>query len=208
MITISKFYYQGHGSYRLETNSGKIIFVDPFCGDGYDKKADLILITHNHFDHTKTQLVEKNENCDIITYKEALKNNNYNIFKKDEITIISVQAYNENHPISECVGYVLQFDNICFYASGDTSETNDMKTKLPNLNIDYAVLPIDGVFNMDIKEAKECAELIKAKHIIPIHTTPLYDDEVNENMLFDEEKAKKLDIENKLTVKPGKEIIL
>ena len=204
---MSKLYYQGHGSYRLETNRGKIIFIDPFCGNGYDKNADLILITHNHFDHTKIDLITKNKDCLVITFKDALKNNNYNIFKKDEITITSVQAYNKNHSVSECVGYVLEFDGICFYASGDTSKTDDMKNKLPLFNIDYAVLPIDGVFNMDINEAKECAELINAKHIIPVHTSPLYE-KSSQDIPFDKEKVDKLDVNNKLVIFPGEEIVL
>jgi hypothetical protein len=37
-----KLYYQGHGSYRLTADDGRIIYVDPFAGDGYEKPADLI----------------------------------------------------------------------------------------------------------------------------------------------------------------------
>lgn len=205
---MSKFYYQGHGSYRLQTNDGRYIFVDPFCGDGYDKNADIVLITHNHFDHTGLDKVIKSKNCVIITFKEALKNNQHNSFLVDGVKITAVEAYNQNHSAGECVGYVLEFDGVCFYASGDTSKTNDMKTKLPSMNVDYAVLPVDGVFNMDVTEAKECAELIKAKYVIPVHTTPLYSSEITSEMLFDVKKAEKLDINNKIIVKPGEEITL
>lgn len=205
---MSKFYYQGHGSYRLETNDGRFIYVDPFCGDGYDKKGDIILVTHNHFDHTKTEKVDKNENCFTITFEDALKDGKHNSFEVDGIKIAAVEACNENHPVTECVGYVIEFDNIVFYASGDTSKTNDMKEKLSFINIDYAVLPIDGVFNMGIEEASECAKLINSKYIIPVHTTPLYSKNITKDMLFDEEKAKKLDVENKIIVKPNEEIIL
>ena len=45
--------YQGHGSFRLETDAGRIIYVDPFAGQGYDLPADLILVTHDHYDHNR-----------------------------------------------------------------------------------------------------------------------------------------------------------
>ena len=49
--------FQGHGSYRLETKDGVVVYVDPFAGEGYDVQADLILITHEHFDHNQTDKV-------------------------------------------------------------------------------------------------------------------------------------------------------
>ena len=48
---MATLFYQGHGSFRLETAQGKVIYVDPFAGEGYDKPADLILVTHDHYDH-------------------------------------------------------------------------------------------------------------------------------------------------------------
>ena len=49
---MAKLLYQGHGSFRITTDEGKVIYVDPFAGEGYDLSADGILVTHGHYDHT------------------------------------------------------------------------------------------------------------------------------------------------------------
>ena len=60
--------YQGHASLRIVTAEEKVIYIDPFAGEGYDLPADLILITHAHSDHTRTDLIkEQNPDCRIIT---------------------------------------------------------------------------------------------------------------------------------------------
>lgn len=203
---MSSLLYQGHGSYRITTDSKKTIYIDPFINIGCDKKADLILITHSHFDHTNTDILPKNEDCTIITYKEALYGGIYKSFEKDGIKITAVSAYNKNHPIDSCVGYVLEFDGLKLYASGDTSKTGDMEEKLPKMGITYALLPCDGVYNMDIEEASECARLINAKYTIPIHTSPVSSPEDAKNPPYDLKKAEKLDCASKLIVMPGDEI--
>jgi len=40
--------YQGHGSFRISTVDGKVIYIDPFAGEGYDLPADLIMVSHQH----------------------------------------------------------------------------------------------------------------------------------------------------------------
>jgi L-ascorbate metabolism protein UlaG (beta-lactamase superfamily) len=83
-----------------------------------------------------------------------------------------------------------------------------MENKLSKMNIDYALLPCDGVYNMDIKEASLCAKIINAKHTIPIHTAPVHSKEDAINPPFDEENAKNLDCDGKIVLKPGEEIEL
>ncbi len=205
---MSKLLYQGHGSFRLETNNSKIIYVDPFIEYGCDKKADFILITHNHFDHTNTSLLTENKDCLTVTYESALQDGTYQSFEKEGIKISSVEAYNKNHPVSDCVGYIIEFDGIKIYASGDTSKTNDMKNKLPSMNITYALLSCDGVYNMGIEEASECARLINAKYTIPIHTAPVHSEADAKNPPYAADKANKLNCTGKLILKPKEEIEL
>ena len=52
----------------------------------------------------------------------------------------------------------LSFDGLTFYASGDTSRTEEMED-LAKKHLDYAVYPCDGVYNMDVNEASQCARL-------------------------------------------------
>lgn len=75
-----------------------------------------------------------------------------------------------------------------------------MSERLANEIIDYALLPIDGVYNMGPEEASECAKIISAKHCIPIH--------MNVGTLFDEEKAEAFHAKGKIVLKPDVEINL
>lgn len=194
--------YQGHGSLRIVTGEGKVIYIDPYAGEGYDLPADLILITHRHQDHTAVNLIKnRNEDCQIITWKEALVKGEYKTFDLGYATVEAVQAgNNKNHSIRECVGWLITFpDGITLYATGDTSTTDQMK-ELAGRNIDYAFFVCDGIYNMDMKEAIACANLVKAKHSIPYHMAP--------GKLFDQKKAEQFDVPGRLIVPAGEEITL
>ena len=45
---MAKLLYQGHGSFRLVSEKGTVVYVDPYVGEGYDTEADLVLVTHEH----------------------------------------------------------------------------------------------------------------------------------------------------------------
>ena len=197
---MSKLFYQGHGSFRIVTNEGVVIYVDPYIGDGYEMDADIILVTHEHSDHNRVELVNLKSDGVIIRNNNLKIGNNYYSTSIKGVNIEAVEAYNKNHNKAVCVGYVLRFDCLSLYAAGDTSTTDDMKNKLPNYNLDYALLPTDGIYNMDVFEAMECAKLINARVSIPIHMNP--------SELFDQSVADKFDIPNKLIIKPSEEIEL
>lgn len=194
--------YQGHGSFRIVTAEGKVIYVDPYAGDGYDLPADLILITHGHQDHTAVKLIKnRNKDCQVITYKEALVKGEYKTFDLGYAIVEAVQAgNNKNHDIRQCVGWVITLsDGTTIYATGDTSTTEQM-AELAERNIDYALFVCDGIYNMDIEEAIACAKLVNARHSIPYHMAP--------GKLFDQERAEQFDVPNRLIVSAGEEIVL
>ncbi|MDE5908280.1 MAG: MBL fold metallo-hydrolase [Lachnospiraceae bacterium] len=110
-----------------QQETGKVIYIDPYAGDAYDLPADLILVTHSHFDHSQTDKVEyRNEGCQTITQKEAVLNGEHQIFDLGYVTVETVEAgYNPLHDVNECVGYVLTFSNgKSVYVTGDTSTTD------------------------------------------------------------------------------------
>lgn len=197
--------YMGQATIRIITEDDKVIYIDSFAGDDYSMPADLILETHNHFDHADLKKVyNRNPNCEVITEKEAVVNGVHKIFELPFVKVIPVEAgYNRYHDINTCVGYVLWFKNgIKVYVSGDTSKTKQME-KMSEMNIDYAFYCTDGVFNMGNEEASECAKLVNAKHNIPYHN-----DTSNSGIKFDRKKAEEWDAPNKLIVDVNKEIIL
>ena len=193
--------YQGHGSFRLTTAEGKVIYVDPYVGEGYDVPADLILVTHQHSDHNQLDLIEsRNPGCELITEQEALQGGKHQTIDLGYVTVEAVEAANENHDPAECVGYILTFsDGIQLYAAGDTSKTAQMET-LAKRQLDYALLCCDGIYNMDLAEASECAALIGARYSIPIHMAP--------GELFDRARAEQFVAKGRLIVAAGEEITL
>ncbi|MCL2014062.1 MAG: MBL fold metallo-hydrolase [Oscillospiraceae bacterium] len=195
-----KLFYQGHGSFRLTADDGRIIYIDPYKGtdESYSLPADLILVTHQHHDHNQIDRCAKNPDCRIITNEEALTGGKHNHFNVGGIVIHAVQASNKNHDPAQCVGYIITLDSVKIYASGDTSRTDQME-RFAGLEIDYALFPGDGKYNMGPEEAAECARLIKAKNNILIHVKP------DESVL---EIAEGWDAPNKLILEPGQEINL
>ncbi len=166
---------QGHASLRVTTPEGRIIYIDPYTGEGYDLPADLILITHGHSDHNAQYKVKNRaEGCRIITQKEALAEGIHQTFDLGYVTVEAVEAgNNKNHSLNSCVGYVLTFSNgSTLYVSGDTSATEQM-AQLAERHLDAAFFCCDGTYNMGLEEALQCAQLVGARVSIPYHETLL-----------------------------------
>ena len=205
---MAQMLYQGHGSYRFVLDAGTVVYVDPFVGEGYDLPADLILVTHEHFDHNQVDKMPHARGCRIVRAADVLPApGDYRTVECKGVRITAVQACNKNHPIDKCVGFVLEFDGITFYASGDTSTTDDMRCgKLAKMRIDYAVFPADGVYNMDVPEASECAKLVAARHSIPVHIVPV--SSPDQKKIFSLKRAKHFVGPGRIILEPGEELAL
>lgn len=193
-----KVKWLGHDGYKFNFNN-LVIYIDPF-EIKEQEKADIVLITHTHYDHFSLNDLKKisNEKTLIVgpyDINEKLKGvmfSNLKLLKPGEnfnykgITISTVPAYNINkqfHPKDKnWLGYVFTINGIKFYHAGDT----DFIPEMSDIVCDVAFLPVSGTYVMTAEEAVESAKKIMPKIAIPMH----YGKIVGE--LKDAEKFKKL----------------
>ncbi|MBQ1813039.1 MAG: MBL fold metallo-hydrolase [Bacilli bacterium] len=161
----------------------KIIYFDPYKIEDNKHDADIIFITHNHYDHMDINSINKikNENTIIIapqTMKDTIDkiefkdyiylNPNENI-DIDNINIKTIPAYNIEksfHPRkNNWLGYIITFNSISYYIAGDTDKTKESES----VKCDIALIPIGGYYTMDVEEATELIKIIKPKIVIPTH---------------------------------------
>lgn len=175
----------GHASFKIETSDSKTIYIDPYEGE-YTTPADLILITHSHFDHSdqvkisrvreeNTAVVTSLENSSNITGSEFLEEDEEREFSG--IKVKGVAAYNVNkfrsknepfHPKGFGLGYIAEIDGKQIYHAGDSDYVPEMRSLK---NIDLALLPIGGTYTMTAKEAISAVKSFKPKIVIPMHYT-------------------------------------
>lgn len=204
---VPRLLYMGQASIRITTEEGRVIYIDPYAGseEQYEPTADLILVTHGHFDHNQIEKVKNRAyDCRIITHRQAIVNGKHQSFDLGFVKVETVEAgYNRMHNPSECVGYILTFKNgASVYVTGDTSKTPQM-SQLSKKQITYAFFCCDGIYNMDLEEAAECASLVGAKYNIPYHNTAS-----TRGKPFDKNRAEAFNAPNRLIVDMGEEIVL
>jgi len=168
-VNLMKLKWLGHASFCLTINE-HVIYIDPFAGE-YDKPADLILCTHDHFDHAEIDKVPKKDNCLVFT---AGCNKDFGWAKVTSIPAYNIDKFRSPgepfHPKDVGVGYIIEAEGKRIYHSGDTDVIPEMKQAR---GVDYALLPIGGIYTMDVDEAKKAQEIIQAKTVIPMHYNSL-----------------------------------
>ena len=194
-----KVVFSGHGSMIFYTEGGTCVWLDPFFPTDVKDKADLILITHEHFDHIGgLERVPGRESAKTVRAADVIVPGGYRWFTFKDIKVQAVMAENKNHPASECVGYILNADSMRVYCAGDTSKTPMMEMLG---DIDWAFLPIDGIYNMGPREASECAELISPRVAFPIHNDPAS----TKDFVFRETGFSDFKYKNTVVLRPGQE---
>lgn len=169
----------GHATFRIKTPEGKVIYTDPYQIKGEPEKADLILVTHEHFDHFSPGDIDKIKKPQTLAMgPKSLKDKTGMDFRPlkpgetaefGETKIETVPAYNMDkqfHPRENGnLGFVLTVGEIRIYYAGDTDRIPEMKT----VKADAALLPIGGTYTMDIEEALEAVKDVKPSIVIPMH---------------------------------------
>ena len=181
----------GHSGFLIKNH--KMIYIDPYNIKEVpeDEKADLILITHSHYDHCSVadlQKIVKEGTKIVITADCQSKIMRFDVPIKIEIIepgqeldlgqvkISAVPAYNIDkhfHPKDEnWVGYLIKMNDVLVYHSGDTDIIPEMQklTGYKQSGKDFiALLPVGGRFTMSAEEAAEAAKIIKPSLAIPMH---------------------------------------
>lgn len=164
---------------------GKVIYIDPFRIKETYNDADIIMITHDHYDHYSEEDIEKiRKEGTKIVLPIGLEEKAMNIgFKKENIIVVkpnqqhnieqikieTIPSYNigkKFHPKeNNWVGYILEIEGIRYYVPGDTDITEENK----EVKCDVAFMPVGGTYTMNSKEAAELTNEIKPKVVVPIH---------------------------------------
>lgn len=168
----------------IKITGEKIIYFDPLkVEESHD--ADLILITHSHWDHfSKEDILKiKKETTKIIGPKDSKEeiltlgfseDNIYIVEPKEELSLYgviikTVPAYNKTktfHPKeNKWLGYVVKIEDTIYYVMGDTDALEENK----NITCDVLCIPIGGTYTMNATEAAEFTNILNPKKVIPIH---------------------------------------
>lgn len=180
--------WMGHSCFMIKNS--KVIYIDPYNISENSEKADLILVTHAHYDHCSVADMGKilKDGTKVVMPADCQsKLARFNVrIKMDvveegkdltfgDVKISAFPAYNidkQFHPKNEGIGYLVKINNVLVYHAGDTDLIPEMQKLTGYKNRDtkfLALLPVGGRFTMSAEEAAEAANLIKPDIAIPIH---------------------------------------
>ncbi|NTW35543.1 MAG: MBL fold metallo-hydrolase [Syntrophobacteraceae bacterium] len=173
---IDRIHWLGHDCIRLD--GSVVVCIDPYQLTA-SHPADLILITHEHFDHCSPEDIAKVIKPDSVIITDAasarkLKGDVRVVAPGDRLNVKGIDievhpAYNTNkdfHPKKAgMLSFVVTLDGVRYYHCGDTDVIPEMK----DLQVDVAFLAVSGTYVMTAEEAVEAARTIKPKVAIPMH---------------------------------------
>lgn len=169
----------------IRMNKEKMIYIDPYHIEKNYNDADMIFITHDHYDHYSEEDIDKvRKNNTIFIVPENLLNklikkgiNDENIITLDPgdaenidgIKVEAIHSYNIDKPFhpkeNNWLGYVIEIDGVRYYIAGDTDITEENK----KIKCDVAFVPVGGKYTMNFSEAAQLINIIKPKIAVPIH---------------------------------------
>jgi len=165
-------------SFRIKSGD-TVIYIDPHRVTAGDT-ADLVLITHEHFDHMDPASIKAVEGPNTVIVANApcarqlqgkVKARVVGIdegqsLNEKGVQVRAVPGYNDIHRRGHNVGFVFGLGGLTIYHAGDTGHVPEMASLGP---IDVALLPIGGTYTMDEKEAAEAVNDIRPKVAVPMH---------------------------------------
>ncbi|WP_202319579.1 MBL fold metallo-hydrolase [Archaeoglobus neptunius] len=163
-----------HAGFKIK--GSVVVYIDPYEIPEGLEKADVILVTHDHFDHLDIRSIRRISKDDTVVVHpagciiEGFRSCGVNMQETTEVKgvkIRAVPAYNIDKPFHKgnSVGYIINIDGVSIYHAGDTDRIPEMK----EIEVDIALLPVGGTYTMNLEEAIEATRDIGAKHYIPMH---------------------------------------
>lgn len=189
-----------HDCFRIDASN--IIYIDPYQIQS-DVKADIILVSHDHFDHCSPEDIARiqTDQTVIVTEKDSANKLTGDVrivspgqtLSVGNATIEAVPAYNINkdfHPKQNgWLGFIVEIDGVRIYHAGDT----DFIPEMASIQTDIALLPVSGTYVMTAEEAVQAARTIKPRLAIPMHYGAIVGDD-RDAALF------KKDLESEMSV--------
>ncbi len=174
-----------HSCIRLKTSDNKVLYFDPFMIANTPHDADIVFLTHDHYDHYSPEDLAKvaHDKTIIVTPRTTLHSlldkgeNEARIIAVDpcqtldvaDIPVETVPAYNigkDYHPrTNNWVGYVITADGKRVYVAGDT----DVTPENSQVKCDIALVPVGGTYTMTASEAACLVNKIHPAVAIPTH---------------------------------------
>ncbi|MCK4239116.1 MAG: MBL fold metallo-hydrolase [Candidatus Lokiarchaeota archaeon] len=176
-----KIKWISHACFQIITESGKVIYLDPYEIPTGLEKADIVISSHSHGDHMDSSSIRKiSKDSTIVIGPESESDNltKFNgkglklgvIFEVEDIKIQLVPAYTikkSTHPKNRgWAGIIIEAEGKRTYHAGDTERIPEMKDLK---DIDVAMLPCGGTYTMDFDESTDAACDINPKIAIPMH---------------------------------------
>ncbi len=168
----------GHASFRI-SGGGSVVYIDPWKIDGSPGDADVVFVSHSHFDHLSAEdiaKVSKDGTTLLASADAAAQIPGAKTLSPGDgeqaggVAIEAVPAYNvgkDFHPRgNDWLGAVIELDEKRIYYAGDTDVIDEMSALE---NIDVALLPVGGTYTMNASEAAEACKSIGCKSAIPYH---------------------------------------